>query len=134
MRRIVVDTNVFVSALNFAGWPLRALRQAEESFEICTSADLIAELERVLLTKFNWQQKEMDRFLEPLLATTCLVKPTVVITACRDPDDNRVLECAIAAGAQLIVSGDKDLLSLDVFRGIRIVTPRQFLAQELWKY
>jgi predicted nucleic acid-binding protein len=52
---------------------------------------------------------------------------------CRDPDDDRVLECALAAGAKVIVSGDRDLLDLGAFRGTPITSPRLFLDSGLWK-
>jgi predicted nucleic acid-binding protein len=55
---------------------------------------------------------------------------TGVLRACRDPNDDMVLECAVVAGAQVIVSGDKDLLALDPYNGIRIVSPAEFLVLE----
>jgi predicted nucleic acid-binding protein len=52
---------------------------------------------------------------------------------CRDPDDDRILECALAASAEVIVTGDRDLLDLGAFRDTPIMTPRQFLDSGLWK-
>ncbi len=57
------------------------------------------------------------------------IEPKIEITECRDPKDNKFLELAVAGNADCIVTGDKDLLVLDPFRNIRIITPKEFLDQ-----
>ncbi len=68
-------------------------------------------------------------FAELLIPAICLVRPDRPIVASRDPKDDKFLEAAIAADASLIVTGDRDLLVLDPFRGIRIMTPGEFLRR-----
>jgi len=70
-----------------------------------------------------------QEILELLTAAAFWVEPTETIRDCRDAKDNRYLDLALAAGAAVIVSGDKDLLVLDPWRGIRIVPPAQFVAE-----
>jgi predicted nucleic acid-binding protein len=65
--------------------------------------------------------------VEAVLPFPLRTKISGSLRVCRDPNDDMILECAVVAGAQVIVSGDKDLLSMDSYRGIRIVTPAEFL-------
>jgi predicted nucleic acid-binding protein len=62
-----------------------------------------------------------------------LIDPGEPLSVCRDPDDDRVLECALAAGVEVIVSGDRDLQDLGGFRDTPIMSPRRFLDSGLWK-
>ncbi len=61
------------------------------------------------------------------------VEPFRRIRACRDPDDDRILECAVSARAQYVITGDADLLELDPFRGIRILSPSAFWSLKPWE-
>jgi putative PIN family toxin of toxin-antitoxin system len=128
--RIVFDTNTRISAIVFKGTPLEALDHAcSPAFDQFISHALLDELENVLTRKFHGRGVAIDLELAALQRQAHRVQPTETITACRDKDDNRVLECAVAAQAQLIVSGDNDLLTLCSFRGIRILTARAFLDE-----
>jgi hypothetical protein len=111
MRRVTPDSNILVSALMFRGKPLAVL-------ELGLTGDAIAaETLRVLRDKFKLEPDRPER-----------VVPTETIDAVpSDPDDNRVLECARAAAATVIVTGDDDLLRLGSYAGIRIVKPAEFL-------
>ena len=94
------------------------------------SADVIAELNGVLdREKFNRYvtEEERERFLLSLLREARLVEIREKIQACRGPKDDKFLELAVNGGADYIVSGDEDLLMLDPFRGIPILTPDKFL-------
>ena len=94
------------------------------------SADVIAELNDVLgREKFNRYvtEEERERFLRSLLGETELIEIEQKIQACRDPKDDKFLDLAVNGGADCIVSGDEDLLVLDPFRGIPILTPDKFL-------
>lgn len=75
-----------------------------------------------------WPERRRDELLHRISEQTIVVAPGVEITASRDPDDNRVLEAAIAGQADAIVTGDRDLLSLGEFEGIPIISPAQLLA------
>ena len=129
--RCVYDTNVLVSPLLFdRSTPAQAFFAALHTGEIILSADVIAELDGVLdREKFNRcvTEGERERFLRSLLREADLIEIEQKIQACRDPKDDKFLELAVDGGADCIVSGDEDLLMLDPFRGIPILTPDKFL-------
>jgi putative PIN family toxin of toxin-antitoxin system len=129
----VLDTNVFISAFVFGGNPRRVVQLAEfGAFRLAVSKAVQLETERVLLEKFRWPRARMAEACEPVWDVAAMTEPRTVISASRDDDDNRILECAIDARAAAIVTGDQDLLRLDPFRGIRIVTPADFLRRRMW--
>ncbi len=79
--------------------------------------------------KFKFKEKEKEQFLEVLLANSVLVEPKENINIIKeDPDDNKFLECAVEACADYIISGDAHLLKLQQFRGIEILSPKEFLS------
>jgi len=127
----VFDTNTLVSALlSKNSTPRRAFDRALEIGEILVSLDVIDELNDVLgREKFNKYVSEEERieFLIALLQEAVFVEVVEIVTECRDPRDDKFLELAVNGNAECIVSGDGDLLSLHPFRGIAIVTPRDFL-------
>ena len=133
MIDVVVDTNVYVSALLFGGAPAQVLMLSEEdAFRICISSPIVRELRGVLTDKFGWSRKELAHALDPVISVAKTVTPRTTITASTNPDDNRILECAVAGKADAIVTGDKGLLSLGSIQDIPIVTPRQFLESKMW--
>ncbi len=78
--------------------------------------------------KFGWDDDRLDRFLPKFWKAGHLVIPRLRLRAVRDdPNDDRILECALAAGADAVVSGDRHLLTLNRYEGIVIVSPREFL-------
>lgn len=127
--RILCDTNVFVSALVFGGKPGRVLEFARNSAVLVVSEPLLQELRRILTSKFGWTHDRALGVMREVALTSELVSPTIKITACRDPDDNRILEAAVDGHADIIVSGDADLLSMASFRGVHIVSVAEFLAR-----
>jgi putative PIN family toxin of toxin-antitoxin system len=128
--RIVVDTNVIVSALVFGGLPRRVFEAVEAGrCEFYYSGEIESETRRVLHDKFGWDEQRLDRYLPVLWKLGERVTPQHRVNAVKDdPDDNRILECALAAGADMIVSGDGHLLKLNAYEGIAILTPREFLS------
>jgi uncharacterized protein len=129
--RVVLDTNVIVSAVLLAGSvPRQAFDKALDEGSILMSVPTILELVEVLhrdkLNKYLLEEERM-RFLVALLKETELVEITETITVCRDSDDDKTLELAVSGNADRIVTGDKDLLVLSSFRGIPIITPDKFL-------
>ena len=130
MIRIVCDTNVLVSAILFGG-------NAREIVDLVSggrvvgivSLDICQELERVLLRpKFGLTAAQVAGTLELVQDTFRVVTPRESIRAVpQDPDDDRILEAAIAGDAACIVSGDRHLLALGTFRGCEILTPSSFL-------
>lgn len=128
MTVVVADTGIYVSALVFGGVPQTALIQIlDRPFSIAVSEEIKAELTGTLTRKFAWPNSRVAEACRYLWANALWCKPFAV-QASRDPNDDHVLGCALAASAKVIVTGDKDLLSLHPFRGIAIVTPAAFLA------
>ena len=129
--RYVFDTNVIVSALLFEqGNPGQAFYKALDVAEILLSEEVAREINDVLSRKrfdryVTWEERE--QFLQLLIRETTLVEITEEIKECRDPKDNKFLELAVSGAVSHLITGDPDLLVLDPFRGIRILTPRQFL-------
>jgi putative PIN family toxin of toxin-antitoxin system len=134
--RLVFDTSTLVGAvLRPRSVPAQALAAAWEVAEVIVSADTLAELRQVL------SRARLDTYREPALrqaflahyeAMTWLVEGIDAVAACRDPQDDKFLALALSGGAQAIVSSDDDLLSMGQFRGVRILTPREFLDQCSW--
>jgi uncharacterized protein len=130
--RVVCDTNVLVSAVMFPeSTPGRAFTHARHAGKLLTTPDLASELRDVLsrpkMARYIAEDLR-DEFLAAYLAMAEFVVTTEQITACRDPKDNQVLETAIDGHATCILSGDKDLLVLNPFRDIPILTPSEFLG------
>ena len=130
MIRVVADTNIYISALMFGGLPGVFLDLAlKRAFQLVTSAALLDELDEKLRGKFAVTLEDAQIIRGRLESTASLVVPGFVLSVIADdPDDNRVLECAVAGKAAVIVSGDRHLLQLGSFEDISIMTVRQFLV------
>ena len=130
-QAFVFDTNVLGSAALFpTSVPSRSLHVARSTGLLLLSGDTLREIEAVLArSKFDHYLDEGLRFefLELLKRASIMVEIVERIAACRDPRDDQFLEVAVNGRAAWIVTGDSDLLSLDPFRDIRIVTPAQML-------
>ncbi len=127
---VVLDTNVWVSALHFTSGksvPEEALRRATSLDLLGTSEELRFEVFRVLTVKFRWTSESVNRRLDVLLLRARIVVLTHTTHVCRDPKDDMLLECAALAGADLLITGDNDLLSLESYGRTRIVTPKEYL-------
>ena len=131
MPNVVLDASTIVSAaLVPNSTPDRALISARNGGVICLSAPVLNEIEQVLRRpKFarSLRRGRIDEVLALLTASARWFAPTEPVYDCRDAKDNKYLELALAAGASVIVSGDDDLTSLDPWRGIRIVTPADYV-------
>jgi putative PIN family toxin of toxin-antitoxin system len=127
--RVVADTNVLISAFLFGGLPRVLVSLGlSGSFSLITSGPLLDELEDKLRNRFAVPEEKLAFFLSQMNDRATIVHPTFALDAVpNDPDDDRVLECAVAGNADLIVSGDKHLLRLGSYQSIRILTVRQFL-------
>jgi putative PIN family toxin of toxin-antitoxin system len=133
--RVTADTNILISALIFRGGkPFQLLELAREGkINLTVSEAILDEMAGVLARKFNWQPEEIATGRKWITEMARTVKPAVRLDIIKeDPPDNRILECASAAGSDYIVSGDKDLLRLSRYDSIRIVRVAEFLelAQE----
>jgi putative PIN family toxin of toxin-antitoxin system len=128
--RVVFDTNVFISGLKYGGKPAIVLQMAAKAECILvTSEDILLEIADVLLRKFLWSAGNVAATLTGIRAMADVVKPGIVLSDCEDPDDNRILEAAVAGGVACIVSGDRHLLRMKAFRGIEIVNVNDFVER-----
>ncbi|MEG5038297.1 MULTISPECIES: putative toxin-antitoxin system toxin component, PIN family [unclassified Microcoleus] len=132
-NRFVIDTNVLISALLFkTSVPFRAIELAETKGIILYSETTLNELEQVLnRKKFKKYLSLEDRqvFLLKFISSSQLVSITENITVCRDEKDNKFLELAVSGNANVIVTGDLDLLVLTPFQAVEIVTPDMFIER-----
>lgn len=126
------DTNIFISGTFWRGLPRRAIHLAKRGkVEAVTCESLLDELRDVLtrLDKpFRLSAKEAGKVINNVRSYVRLVTPTRKIDVCRDPSDNLIIECALAGGAQYIVTGDPDLKVLRCFEKIEIVDVRTFVS------
>ena len=129
--RCVFDTNTVVSALLFEeGNPGLALKAALEHGDLLLSLEVAEEMAEVLRrSKFDEyvRRETREEFLWALVRDAIFVEVDEQIHECRDPDDDKFLELAVTGEATHIVTGDRDLLVMHPFRGISIVSPRDFL-------
>ena len=130
MLRIVADTNIYVSAILFGGLPEDFMMLAKAAkFKLYISLPIFEEIRKVLVLKFSATDMVIETALRTIRAATHLVQPRpfpeIVIE--RDPSDDRILECAVAAYANIIISGDRHLRDLNRFENIEIMTIRNFL-------
>lgn len=130
--KIVLDTNVLISAILFGGKPRQVLETAiTGSVNLVLSEFILEELRDVLARpKFHFPRDIIQRISYELRDLAVVVDPPRHLQVVKtDADDNRILECALSAEADVIVSGDPDLLDLKEFRGIPIWSPSQFLRE-----
>jgi uncharacterized protein len=129
--KVTADSNIYISALQFGGQPLRLLELARAgAIDLAISEPIIAEVERVLRDKFNWPGEQVHEIEPRLAAFTRRVTPTETLDVVKDdPADNRILECAKAAGSEYVVTGDDDLLRLGKYVEIQIVKVSDFLQR-----
>lgn len=130
--RIVLDTNVYVSATLSRGKPYRVLRAAEEgNAELCVSPFIIDEVEDVLgRGKIPFDDERVETFIGKILSFSEVVSPDSVPDAVpEDPSDDRILACAVEADADYLVSGDSHLLELGKYEGIDIMEPAEFMRK-----
>ncbi len=127
--RVVFDTNVLVSALAFPGGRGEAaLREIiEERDELILSKPILDELLGVLARKFSRDAEELAHVAVVLSGLARFVKPRRTLRVVADEPDNRILECALTGRANAIVTGDRALLALGEYRGVRIVSLGAYL-------
>lgn len=129
--RVVLDTNVLLSALVFGGRPRQVVELlARDLIDVVISEEILTEMRRHVANKFPAFTDDLVKFEMLLEQDSELVKlGGITITVCRDADDNRILETAVLGSCEYIVSGDKDLLVLERYKSIQILKPAEFLEQ-----
>lgn len=127
--RVVLDTNVVMSAIFFGGAPLKIVRAAfAKEVEVVASEAVLSEY-REVAARLHAQFPSVNhrRPLVILESKLTIVRPAALgETVCRDPDNDAILACALGGKAKVICSGDGDLLALDGFRGLEIMLPADF--------
>jgi putative PIN family toxin of toxin-antitoxin system len=125
--RVLFDTNVLFAAFATQGLCLEAVELGTQDCETVTSVELVDELTRALRQKLKLGPSAREAIAEYRRLCEIVEPEPLPERVCRDRDDDQVLATALAGAADVIVTGDEDLLVLREFRGIRILTPRRFL-------
>lgn len=129
--KIVLDTNILISALGWKGGnEYKILKKCfNKELELLFSSEILEEFIKVAKRpKFEFSLEEIDEFISSLLEISKFLVPDKKFDIIKDdPEDNKFLDAAVAGKANFIISGDKHLLQLKEFRGIKILTPREFL-------
>lgn len=132
-RRVIIDTNVLISfLLNVESLPGQAVKHVLLHDTTLLSDDTEKELFRKLLNpKFDRYVSLETRmeFFDTFVYRSEKAHPDIAVSDCRDPEDNKFLELAISANADCIITGDKDLLALNPYRSVPIITPKDFLGK-----
>jgi len=130
--RVVLDTNVLISATQ---WPDSVAQKVlqriyNEKAEVFTSAEILEEYTEVLIRDFDYQEEQLGAIMSRVLALVQIVeiKSSVQIVL-EDPDDDKVINCALDCNAEAILTYDRHLLKLGQFEKIRIVPPEAFMQE-----
>jgi putative PIN family toxin of toxin-antitoxin system len=132
--RIVLDTNVLVSGVFFSGPPSRILDAwADGRFDLLATVDILAEYRRVAVhLSERYPSVEAGSVIDFVIRESRIVQPApVAVDACDDQDDVKFFACAISGQATCVVTGDRALLRVSGYEGIKVVTPRDFLSHFL---
>lgn len=127
---VVFDTNIWVSGLMWRGdsaWCLALARAGD--IQLAYSEPMLAELTGKLRIKFGFAENRIQAVTYEYRRLGALVKPANRLTVAQDPDDDKFIECAVAARAAVIVSQDRHLLALGRYETIAIIKPAEFLAR-----
>lgn len=127
--KIVIDTNVFISAVFFGGLPLKVIQSViSKQNDAYISPEIWEEYKDVIerMTK-KYPSRLKQQLIDEVFKVFKVIIPSSEISICRDPDDDKFISCAIDAECMYIVSGDDDLLSLGNVEDVIICTPSEFL-------
>jgi uncharacterized protein len=134
VKTVVVDANIWISGLQFRrsdSKPAMALESVSENHIFATCDEMDAEIRRVLTEKFDWQADLAQAALDRVMRRSLRVKLQGNVSVCRDPKDDMLLECAARAKADLLLTGDRDLLVLGFYEGTSILAPVTYLAEHV---
>lgn len=134
LERVVIDTNVLISGLfSTTSTPALAVEQAVTKAQLIATGDTLRELiEQVLLPKFDRDvtRERREALLQRIASLVEIIEVLQHVRASRDAKDDKFLEAAVNGRANVLVTGDRDLLDLNPFRGIAILTPADYVARE----
>lgn len=128
--RVVLDTNIYISAILFGGNPREIINLARlDKIKVLTSEYILWELRSVLKNKFDVPENRLNTIEHDILNLATLVRITTYINEIKkDPADNNILSCAIDGKAKAIITGNKHLLEQKKYENIQIIKPRDFLS------
>ena len=131
---VIIDTNVFISGIFFSGPPYQILKAWQErKLELILSPDILEEYRRVaLILNKKYPNVDLNPILELLtIEAELITAPSLNEKVCKDPEDDKFIACALASKTKIIISGDKHLLQVNGYHGLKIISPRQFLNRYL---
>ena len=131
--KIVVDTNVVISGIFFGGNPRKIIEAiVSGAINAYATAEIVDEYMEIIDSMIARKQGKLSTsILSPIFSSLKVIEGKSHITVCRDPDDDKFIECAVDAKAIYIVSGDNDLLDIEEYDGIQIVTAKEFCEKYL---
>lgn len=131
--KIVIDTNVLISGVFFGGFPGKILSAVvNREITACATAEIIDEYEEIIQEMIDRKQGRINRnILTPLVKAMEIIEPVTHVEISRDPDDNKFLGCAKDSHSLYIVSGDNDLLVIEKYENIQIITAKEFCEKYL---
>jgi putative PIN family toxin of toxin-antitoxin system len=135
MFNVTLDTNILVSAFISRGNEYRILRLAKlEKIKLSLSLEILEEFKEVISRpKFGFSQEQINKATKELLSVSeILITSSKLEVVKEDPDDNKILECALDGKSEFIISGDRHLLDLKEYKKIKILTSREFLEKYKW--
>ena len=127
--KVTIDTNFLISATQ---WDYSVAHKLLKKFIlsdviIFTTQDILDETSEVLERDFEYNKNEAKNIIEKILLFTSLIEPKQKVDVIKeDPDDNKVIECAIESSSEYIITYDRHLLKLKEYKGIKIITPEEF--------
>lgn len=128
--KVVLDTNVYISAMVFGGIPRKIIQLGiERRILMVTSTAILLEVAGKLHEKFMWNEEKVKVAIKAISEIAGVVRPTITLDIVKkDLDDNKIIECALEANTDYIVTGDKHLLEIGQSEEIKILTPADFLS------
>ena len=131
ITKVVFDTNVLISATLWDNSVAQKFlfKCIRENVQIFSSQEILEEYKEILARDFDYEEQEIGEILERVIQFVTLITPREKVEIIKeDPDDNKIVECAIESNAEYIISYDKHLLKLKEYKGIKIVRPEEALG------
>jgi putative PIN family toxin of toxin-antitoxin system len=130
-KKVVIDTNVFISAFGWGGKPFKIIQVLEVGEIVnCISEDIITEVSKALsYPKLAFPQELQSGILEFIIAHSRFFKSKKSLKVTPDPKDNILIECALSAKARFIITGDKKLLAMKKYGSVKLISPEAFLGR-----
>lgn len=128
--RVVLDTNVYLSGIIFGGNCRHILDlMIKKEIKVVISPAILLEISQKLKQKFKWSQNQIFTTIKTIIKSVKVVQPQIKIKVVKaDKSDDKIIEAAVTGSANYIVSGDRHLLKIKKYQGVKIVTPADFLS------